>query len=128
MDEPSWRHLRAVVVATSDLHDPAADRSVRVPRVPVAAVPEALAERVLAVLGAPASPHETIAVAFARKEQAVAAVFATVGALEARALHRRLTTDGDPLASAFARLTLVRRQRLLAYLVDARRHAARMAA
>lgn len=80
----------------------------------------------LAILATPAAPGETAQVAFARKEREVTAVLAALPAIEALALHRRLTMGaaGDALVEAFSRLVIERRQRLLGVLADARRREA----
>jgi hypothetical protein len=69
-------------------------------------------------------------VAFARKECELGEAFAKLPILDQRALHTRLGTvrSGDVLAEKFNRLTADRRARLLIFLGDARRRAARAAA
>ena len=69
-------------------------------------------------------------VAFARKERELGEAFAKLPILDQRALHTRLGTvrAGDLLAEKFHRLTADRRARLLLFLGDARRRAARAAA
>jgi hypothetical protein len=69
-------------------------------------------------------------VAFARKEKELGDAFAALPILDQRALHARLSIvrEGDMLADKFNRLTLERRTRLLNFLGDARRRAARAAA
>ena len=69
-------------------------------------------------------------VAFARKERELGEAFAKLPILDQRALHTRLGTvrSGDLLAEKFNRLTADRRGRLLNFLGDARRRAARAAA
>jgi hypothetical protein len=82
--------------------------------------------RLLAILTAPAAPDETALVAFARKERELTAVLVALPATEAIALHRRLTVAAadDALVTAFGRLVIERRQRLLGVLADARRREA----
>jgi hypothetical protein len=79
--------------------------------------------RIGALLDAPARLGETTAVAFARKEQALGELFATLTILESRALHARLSNPrpDDPIATRFTLLVADRRARLLAFLADARR-------
>ena len=80
----------------------------------------------LAIVEAPLAPGETATTGFRRKEHELGAAFAALSVPEARALHRRLSNPSpdDALAQRFARLTLERRGRLLAFLADARRRAA----
>ena len=85
--------------------------------------PVALEAEILAVLeGAPA-PGELIAVAFHRKEQQLAALFASLPPADSLALQRRLALAlaGDPIAERFARLVATRRARLVEVLVRSRR-------
>lgn len=79
------------------------------------------------LLAAEVRAGETIDAAFRRVEVEVATRFAELDPLEARALHQRLAmpVENDGLAARFGRLTLERRTRLLAYLADAPRRAAR---
>ena len=60
------------------------------------------------------------------KEHEVGELFARLSVAEAWTLHKRLSNPSstDGLASAFGRLILERRARLLAFLGDARRRAA----
>jgi hypothetical protein len=80
----------------------------------------------LEILVGPLRPGETAVVGFARKEHEVRKTLATLSLLEARALCTRLEAcrSDDALALAFARLTVERRVRLLAYLGGARRREA----
>ncbi|HEU0036389.1 MAG TPA: hypothetical protein VFQ53_37510 [Kofleriaceae bacterium] len=80
----------------------------------------------LAILEAPLALGETAAAGFARKEHELGNAFAQLSILEARTLHARLANPktGDALAERFSRLTSERRNRLLAFLGDARRRAA----
>jgi hypothetical protein len=68
--------------------------------------------------------------AFARKERELGEAFAKLPILDQRAMQTRLGTvrSGDLLAEKFHRLTADRRARLLIFLGDARRRAARAAA
>jgi len=83
-------------------------------------------EALVAILEAPLLRGEPAAVGFARKEHELRQAFARLTILAARALRMRLATPlpGDVLADRFARLTVERRSRLLAFLGDARRRAA----
>ena len=80
----------------------------------------------IAILVAPLRAGETAAVGFARKERELAAAFAALPVLAARAVHMRLSNprSDDELAEKFSRLTIERRNRLLNFLADARRRAA----
>lgn len=88
--------------------------------------PIAHEQEVIAVLDAAPEPHETIELAFRRKEYELRAVFARLTLADARALHRRLTLclHGDPIAARFVRLIGERRNRLLDFLAAARRREA----
>ena len=96
---------------------------------PPAAAPT-IDSRLLAILDAPLAPGETAMAGFARKEAELHAVLATLRAIDARALHARLSrpATSDLLATSFARLTSERRARLLTFLADARRREAIAAA
>ena len=95
-------------------------------RPPTAAVPNTADGKLTAILDAPLTTGETAFIGFARKEHELGALIATLSVLECRALHKRLSNPqhGDELAHKFARLTLERRCRLLAFLADARRREA----
>lgn len=95
-------------------------------RPPSAPRPDTMDARLIALLDAPLVPGETAAGGYARKEQELGAVLATLSVLESRALHLRLTMlkSGDELANKFARLTIERRTRLLNFLADVRRREA----
>ncbi len=83
--------------------------------------------RLIAILD---SDHgEPVHFAFARKERELGAAFAALPILDQRGLHTRLATvrSGDLLAEKFNRLSIDRRTRLLDFLGDARRRAARAA-
>jgi hypothetical protein len=88
--------------------------------------PDAVDERLIEILEAPLAAGETAAVGFRRKEAAIVGVLATLTALESRALLARIRSAraGDPLVEKLGRLTAERRQRLLAFLADARRREA----
>jgi len=83
-------------------------------------------DHLVAILDAPHAPGETMMAGFARKEHELGAAFAQLSVFESRALHARLSNPktGDVLANKFARLTLERRTRLLAFLGDVRRRLA----
>lgn len=93
-------------------------------------VPAAIENELVAILTGTPHPDETIEVAFTRKEHELRGVLARLTPLEARALHRRLSTSrgGDVLAMHFTRLVAARRTRLLSFLADARRREAVAAA
>ena len=84
----------------------------------------------LAVLDSPPDYGETIDQAFRRKEHALLSAFASLSPRDCAALHARLSAarEGDALAARFARLVRERRDRLLAFLADARRREAFAAA
>lgn len=69
---------------------------------------------------------ETIAVAFARREQDLRALFGQLTLDESRTLYRRLAqpSSDDGLARLFGRMVPERRNRLLVFLADARRRIA----
>lgn len=95
-------------------------------RPPTAPVAPTIDGRLIAILDAPLAPGETAMTGFQRKEAELGAVFATLSVLESRALHARLVAPkpGDELAHKFARLTVERRARLMAFLADCRRREA----
>ncbi len=97
---------------------------------PPAALPPGLVDELIAIITAPLRDGETAATGFARKEAELRGAFAAVGIVESLALHARLVNPRpeDPLATAFARLTADRRLRLVEFLADARRRAARYGA
>jgi len=84
-------------------------------------------QEIVEILRAAPTPGETIEAAYRRKEHALGSLFARLSPVEALALHRRLSAADrdDPIASQFGRLIASRRARLLAFLADARRRAAR---
>ena len=85
---------------------------------------DAVVERaILAILDSPTAA-ETIEATFRRKERELGEIFAGLTVLESRALHKRLSDARDPLAIRFGRLVCARRERLLAFLADARRREA----
>jgi hypothetical protein len=77
----------------------------------------------VAVLDAPLMPGETAHFGFQRKEREFVAVLATLTILEAHHLRGRLANPhaDDQLALKFARLTIERRTRILAFVADTRR-------
>lgn len=83
--------------------------------------------RLLAILDI--DTDEPAQFALARKERELGEAFAALPILDQRALHTRLASvrSGDLLAEKFHRLTIDRRTRLLNFLGDARRRAARAA-
>lgn len=80
----------------------------------------------VAILDAPLHEGEPAQLGFFRKEAELRAAFAALPVLAARALHARLANPrtNDVLATKFARLVAERRNRLLAFLADARRREA----
>ena len=107
------------------------------PSPPVAALPTSVVAapigkldrdpEILAVLAATALAGESTDAFHRRKEHLLGALFAALGASEAEALHERLsaTSRGDDrVAAQFGRLVVERRERLLAFLADARRREA----
>jgi hypothetical protein len=94
-----------------------------------AALPAVDAGREQAILEAllrPIDPNDGHRVGNDRKEHELRALFAALPMLEAMELHRRLriARANDAVVAAFGRLVVERRQRLLAFLGDARRRAA----
>lgn len=89
------------------------------------AIPEATERQIAQILAAARLPGETIEAGFQRKEHELGELFATLTPLEARALHRRLSSaslgDVGEIGSLFSRLVPERRARLLAFLAGARR-------
>ena len=70
--------------------------------------------------------NETVSATYQRIEQELGTQFASLTVLQARELHRRLSTPraDDALATAFHRMVAERKGRLLAFLADARRREA----
>lgn len=77
----------------------------------------------LRLLNGAGLPGESAALVHRRKEHEIGALFATLSIADADALHHRLATPraGDGVAAQFGRLAFERRERLLAFLADARR-------
>jgi hypothetical protein len=117
--------------APSTLCDPAEPApSPATPSAPPAAPTDpSIDDALLAILVAPPRAVDTIAVAYARKEQGLYALLSTLDVAASRTLRARLSSDpspSDPLTTAFHRLTADRRGRLLTFLADVRRrHATR---
>jgi hypothetical protein len=82
---------------------------------------------IIAALDAPANPDERASDAFRRKEYAIGQLFGALSIVDAHILHRRLSLRdaADPIATRFARLIVERQARLMNFLGDARRRAAR---
>lgn len=101
------------------------DGASRAPR-PITWRQVALEAEILAALATAPEAHETVALAFARKERELVALFGRLTVLDAMELHRRLSLDlhDDPIALGFRRLVVDRRVRLLSYLAGARRREA----
>ncbi|HLL22553.1 MAG TPA: hypothetical protein VK427_10495 [Kofleriaceae bacterium] len=78
--------------------------------------------QVAAVVDAPPWPDEDARFAATRKEAELVALFASLTVAEARVLRTRLVHArfDDPIAARLARLAPERRQRLLAFLAEAR--------
>jgi hypothetical protein len=93
---------------------------------PAPAPPLAPDGALLAILDAAPAYGETIEAAFRRKEQQLLEAFAALSAEASRSLHARLCASApdDAVAVRFARLVRDRRERLLAFLGDARRREA----
>jgi hypothetical protein len=111
---------------------PAAATTPVAPPLPVATTPVALArardefgEAALSILLSTSAWGESVAVAYARIERELGALFASLAPDAARTLHARLTNvdEGDAFATRFARMVTERRARLLAILADAPRRA-----
>ena len=84
-------------------------------------------DALLAILDAPLREHETAHVGFARKERELAEAMSRLTVLEAFVLRQRLAiaASDDVLAQTLTtRLTVERRNRLIAVLEGARRRAA----
>lgn len=104
------------------------------PAPPIAALPRSVVNaqlasdaEILGVLATPAVAGESTDAFHRRKEHLLGALFAALGAAEADALHERLSTTpraDDRVAAQFGRLVHERRERLLAFLGDARRREA----
>ncbi|MCX5744185.1 MAG: hypothetical protein NT062_16975 [Proteobacteria bacterium] len=110
-------------------YDPATDRArAQLTLVPIRELvrPE-LDAQLLAILDGARLLGETVHAQFLRKEHQLASVFASLAVVDALALHKRLVTPkaGDALALTFSRLVVDRRHRLLGFLADAPRRAAR---
>jgi len=111
-----------IVRSSSLIHEPVAVA----PPVHEHQVPAAVEAQVAHILASPSRPGETIELAFRRRERELGDAFAALSPIEAHVLHKRLASPRttDVLAVQFSRLKLDRRQRLLAFLGDARRRAA----
>jgi hypothetical protein len=96
-------------------------------QLPEQPVPVGLEAEIIAVLDEQPRSREPSAAAFQRKEHALRELFAALDVHDARVLHRRLTIPmhDDPIEQRFARLVAERKARLIAFLADARRRAAR---
>ena len=86
----------------------------------------ALESEVLAILQTPPEPGERLEFAYRRKEAELVACFRRLTIVDAYELKRRLklVIVGDPIAARFGRLVIDRRERLLAFLANARWRAA----
>jgi hypothetical protein len=121
------RHAKQTPVDLAGIFDPRLVESSSPDGASVEAhVSIAVERELLEALSASPQAGETIDVAYRRKEERIGAVFAGLTVLEARTLHRRLTTPSanDAIATQFSRLIESRRARLLAFLLDTRRRQA----
>lgn len=91
-----------------------------------APMPVEIEQQLIAVLKATPMFGETIEAAFTRKENEARALMSQLTVMQARTLHGRLKnpSTGDELTEAFGRMVASRRDRLLAFLADARRREA----
>jgi hypothetical protein len=82
--------------------------------------------KMLSILRARPEANETVVLAFRRKEAELIALCATLSLVESMQLARRLerANTGDELATAFSRLVVERRQRVIGFLNNARRRTA----
>lgn len=106
---------------------PPVEAPIAAPTARPAAAPLTTEQMLLDILEAPLPPGYTVATCLQLKEEALGTVLATLSIDECRAMYKRLATpvDGDMLARSFAtRLVGERRNRLLAFLADARRRQA----
>lgn len=87
-----------------------------------ASTPDSVA-RLRELLHAPAQDDESAHDAGERRERELKALFASLAPTDALAIRKRLQANkpDDELATAFRRLTIERRDRLLAFLADPRR-------
>ncbi len=92
---------------------------------PTAAIPTEIEAEMIGILTGERFPNECVDAQYRRKEQALGAMFATLGVAESFTLVGRLNAEPipatDDLATRFARLALERKTRLLAFLTGARR-------
>lgn len=93
-----------------------------VPRISRDTVSE-LGERIGVILTSAVEVGETVELAFRRKERQLGELFATLSISESVDLHLRLSHPraGDRVAELFGRLTVERRDRLVAFLASAPR-------
>jgi hypothetical protein len=89
-------------------------------------MPLSIEGRMLSILRARPEPNETVLLAFRRKEAELIALCATLSPVESLQLMQRLerSNSADELATAFSRLVVERRQRVIGFLNNARRRAA----
>lgn len=82
-----------------------------------------LDQRLAGILTSAVGVGETVELAFRRKEHQLGELFATLSNVESVNLHRRLSNPrtGDRAAELFGRMTVVRRDRLLAFLASVNR-------
>ena len=120
--DPSSRHIAWPTVSSS----PAAPRTSAGVIHTSSVIATSHDARLLAILETRLPDGEPTHVGYARKERELGEAFAQLPIFDQRALHARLSNPrpNDALALRFARLTIERRIRLLAFLNDARRRAA----
>jgi hypothetical protein len=90
-------------------------------------LPTEIEEEIISALEQPLSPGESHRAGSERRERAVGALLAKLDIVQAYQLGRRLDLDrsDDRVAVVFRRLVIERRQRLRAFLANARRRSAR---
>ena len=93
-------------------------------RVPSDAFPADVEQTIIAVLTRSLRADENHAVGNNNRERELRAIFARLEPSQALQVRRRLDADrsDDPLAAAFRRIVVERRQRLRAFLASPRRH------
>lgn len=93
---------------------------------PAMALPAESEAAIVATLTRPLAPDETYSSSGENRERALREIFDRLSAAQALTLSRRLVLDRDTdgVSLALRRLTVARRQRLLAYLADTRRRLA----
>lgn len=115
--DPATRRSERGVVTTDD---------VRARTRPPEALPAELEEAIIAVITRPLAAGESHQLGNANRERELCGLLARLDVVQAHHLGRRLDVAraNDPLVAAFQRLVLDRRQRVRAFLADARRRVA----